>query len=312
MATSPNRIPPALRPGAVIGIVAPSGAIGERDDFERGIRILHELGFATTFPRNLWPGHGYLADTDHKRAKEFVALWNDSGVDCLMAARGGYGCLRIARHITEHGLAAGCKRLVGFSDVTLLHQLINDRCKLVSFHGPVVTSLARVKKESLKSLRRILLDPLGDWEMQADVEVLRGGGTVRGMAGGGNLSTIVSTLGTEMAPRWRHKIVFLEDTGEPAYRIDRMLTQLYLSGAFQGVAAIVLGDFAHGLGLNGASRLRHHETVWHRVMELTDESTVLWAGFPIGHGSDNHTIPLGVEITLDSGGRRLCAHPEMF
>jgi len=309
MAPSPNKVPPALRPGAVIGIAAPSGTIGKKDDFEKGIRILHEQGFATTFPRNLWPGYDYLADTDLNRTKEFMALWNDSGVDCIMAARGGYGCLRLARLITEQGLAAGCKRLVGFSDVTLLHQLLNDRRKLVSFHGPVVTSLAGLEEDSLKQLKRILLDPLADWQTQVDVEVLRGSGGVRGVSCGGNLSTIVSTLGTEMAPFWRHKIVFLEDTGEPVYRIDRMLTQLYLSGAFEGVAAIVLGDFAHGLGLDNASRLRHHEAVWYRIMELTTEETVLWGGFPIGHGNVNHTIPLGLEITLDSGRRRLSGHP---
>ncbi len=308
MEHSPNKIPPALRDSAVIGIAAPSGRIGKNEPFERGIRILHEQGFTTVFPRELWPGEEYLADTDRKRAEEFISLWNDSNIDCIMAARGGYGCLRLLGNIRHDALGGRGKRLVGFSDVTLLHQLLNTRHKLVSLHGPVVTSLAGLDRDSLMSFKHCLQDSLAGWQMHADAEVLRGSGTVRGITAGGNLSTIVSTLGTEIAPQWREKIVFLEDTGEPVYRIDRMLTQLHLSGALHGVSAIVLGDFSHGLGLDGASRHRHQEAVWQRVMDLADGDTVLWAKFPIGHGSINHTIPMGLEISLDCGSRRLQAH----
>ncbi len=307
MENSPIKIPPPLPNGAVIGIAAPSGNVRGRDGFEEGIRILHELGFATKFPRELWPGHHYLADTDSRRAEELVSLWKDNDVDCIMAARGGYGCLRILRSLRDDALGGKGKRLVGFSDVTLLHQLLNTRHNLVSLHGPVVTSLARLSRESLMSFKHCLLGALEGWQMHADVEVLRGSGVTRGMSAGGNLSTIASTLGTELAPYWRDKIVFLEDTGESAYRIDRMLTQLHLSGAFEGVAAIVLGDFVHGLDIDGVSRHRHQEAIWQRVMQLADEDTVLWSGFPIGHGSDNHTFPMGLQLTLDHGSRMLSA-----
>ena len=92
----------------------------------------------------------------------------------------------------------------------------------------------------------------------------------------------------------------MEDTNEPLYKIDRMLTQLSMAGKFKEASAVILGNFSHGLNLDTIEVIRHHETIWKRILELTDSKTVVWADYPFGHGSVNHTIPFGAEILLDS------------
>jgi muramoyltetrapeptide carboxypeptidase len=293
-------IPPPLKPGATIGIAAPAGGITCRKSFENGIRILHEFGFRTKFPRDLWPGQTYLADTDEKRIIELKTIWNDPEVDAVMAARGGFGSLRLASYLENATFTPQPKRFIGFSDITLLHSLFNSKYDLITLHGPVVTSLAGLSKDSIAAFVSALFDPLTDWQCCYQPEILRNTGLCRGISTGGNLTTIVSTLGTAFAPEWKNKVVILEDTAEPLYRIDRMLTQLRLCGKLDSVAAIILGDFSHGLGLDRIEMMRHHEAIWSRVLELTDRTTSIWAHFPIGHADNNFTIPLGLEITLDS------------
>lgn len=297
--------PTPLKNGSTIGIAAPSGGIRKSDDFAEGVRILHELGYKTKFPRQLWPGKSYLADTDSNRVAELQNLWTDVEVDAVMAARGGYGCLRLMEQIAKKQFFSQPKMFIGFSDITLLHSFFNEHHNLVTFHGPVVTSLAKHRLESIQEFNRILRLRPDSWNFQPDVEVIQDGGTVRGKTTGGNLSTIVSTLGTPYKPDWRGKIVFLEDTSEPAYRIDKMLTQLQLAGMFDGVQAIVLGDFSHGLGLDRNGLMRHHEAIWSRILELLDRKATILGNYPIGHGAINLTLPLGLEVMLDSQKKRL-------
>ena len=293
-------IPRPLERGSTIGIVAPSGVIKDKAAFTKGINILHELGYNTKFPRNLWPGQDYLSDTDHNRVSEFQSLWNDNEVDAIMAARGGYGCLRIGQEIKGDSYSTNPKIFVGYSDISLLHNLLNDHNKVVTFHGPVVTSLHRLSAESIQSFDKALRHKANTWEYSGDAEILKGAGAVKGISTGGNLSTVISTLGTPLQPDWKGKVVFLEDTAELTYRIDRMLTQLKIAGMFNDMAALILGDFSHGLSLDRIADMHHHEAIWKRAMELVNNETTVWANFPIGHGHINHTVPFGLEITLDN------------
>ena len=299
------KFPPPLRNGATIGIIAPAGGVRTTDMFTQGVRILHELGYVTKFPRQLWPGKDYLADNDSNRVAELQKIWADDEVDAVMAARGGYGCLRLMKDLQTTDFFVGPKLFIGFSDITLLHNHLNEHYGLATLHGPVVTSLAKMDRASIQEFNRVLRLPHENWNVQHSVEIIRGGGIIRGISTGGNLSTIVSTLGTPFMPDWREKIVFLEDTSEPAYRVDKMLTQLHLAGMLAGVQAIILGDFSHGLGLDRYGRMRHHETIWNRVKELVEKNVTIWGNFPIGHGPNNFTLPLGLEITVESQKKRL-------
>ncbi len=292
---------PPLKPGDTIGIAAPAGQISDHARFESGLKILHEMGFHVKYPRNLWPGAGYLSDTDTNRTEEFNRLWIDTEVQAILALRGGYGCLRILNEIDLKHIQRNPKLFIGFSDLTLIHQHINSRAGLVTLHGPVLTSLTDCTRQALE---RFFYCLKGNWNhhiQSKEIEILRGGDDVTGTLTGGNLSTLLTTLGTPFEFDWKGKVVVLEDTNEPLYRIDRMLTQLYYCGKFEGVAAILLGDFSHSHHTDTIDKIRHHESIWRRVLEVTaQQATTVWGNFPSGHCPENITLPMGAQSLVDS------------
>ena len=301
-----QHIPAPLKSGAVIGIIAPAGQIRDQKGFDTGIRLLAEMGFEPRFPRELWPGTGYLADTDANRAEEFNKMWADPEVAALLALRGGYGCLRMAMMIDLTPVRNQPKILIGFSDITVLHNHLCQQTGLISLHGPTLSTLATSSKDSLARFHQCLT---GNWRttlQMKGIEILRGAEEATGRLIGGNLSTLLTLLGTPFEPEFAGRILFLEDVGEPLYRIDRMLTQLWLAGKLQRIAGIILGDFSLDNGRESTEKIRHHETIWNRVLQLTSDTQIpVWGGFPVGHGPANMTLPHGAEAVMDSRNGRL-------
>ncbi len=301
-----QQTPAPLKTGDIIGIIAPAGQLRDQDGFRTGIKLLAEMGFEPRFPRELWPGTGYLADTDARRAEEFNKMWADPEVSALLTLRGGYGSLRMAGMIDLEQVRRQPKFLIGFSDITVLHNYLCRKTGLVSLHGPTLSTLAQSDKDTLERFHQCLT---GSWRttlQMKGVEVLRGEAETRGRLIGGNLSTLLSLLGTPFEPEFAGAILFLEDVGEPLYRIDRMLTQLWLAGKLQKLAGIILGDFSLGRDMDTNEKNRHHETIWNRVLQLTSDTQIpAWGGFPIGHGSANMTLPHGAQAVMDSGNRSL-------
>lgn len=289
-----------LGPGSTIGIVAPSGALRDKERFEKGVKILHELGFTTKFPRNLWDSKNYLAASDSKRAQEFNEMWKDPEVDAVMALRGGFGSLRMVESISLQTIKNIQKHLIGFSDISLVNNYLTECAQVVTVHGPVVTSLPTLDRESVIDFKNFLYSDIKNWEFKNKIEILRGEGSISGISAGGNLTTLISVIGTPFDFTWKDKIIFLEDTAEPLYKIDRMLTQLKYCGKLDEPAAYILGDFSHGLNLDRIGILRHHEGIWKRLLELTENSITVWADFPIGHGKINHSVPIGARLMLDN------------
>ena len=306
MSTRKRILPPGLARGDVLGIVAPAGQVADRERFARGVAILSEMGFEPRFPRELWPGPGYLADSDHNRARELHEMFADTEVKAVMAARGGYGCLRLLEHVDHVVLEQHPKPLVGFSDITALLNHANRQASLLCFHGPVVTSLGDCTNEALERFYTCLT---GNWRSSIapkKLEVLRGEGQVTGTLAGGNLATLVSLLATPFDYDWRDSIVILEDIGEPLYRLDRLLTQLALSGRLGQASGIILGDFTFDSGQDFLDKVRYTEYVWRRVLELTAASGCpVWGNFPAGHCADNLTLPIGARAVMDSSQGRL-------
>ncbi|MBU0943019.1 MAG: LD-carboxypeptidase [Proteobacteria bacterium] len=294
-------LPPSLQPGECIGIIAPGGQIRNLPPLEQGISILQEMGFEVRLPRRLWPGTGYLADTDRNRALEFHKMWADPEISVILALRGGFGCLRLLHLLDRRVLRQHAKLLIGFSDITILHQALYQTTQMISLHGPMLTTLSSSSRESVERLYACLR---GNWKFPVHssmIEVLRGGHPARGTLLGGNLSSLMSLLATPWERDWTDAILFLEDVGEPLYRIDRMLTQLAHCGKLSQVRGIILGDFSLTRDQDHLERLRFHEQIWKRVLELTESTGIpVWGDFPVGHGRDNHTLPHGAEAVMDS------------
>ena len=292
-------LPPRLRRGDTIGLVCPAGPVREVARLQAGIRLIVDQGFAVKLSGPVEPREGYLADTDEQRAAHLHRLWADEEVRAILAVRGGYGCLRLAGLLDWELLARTPKWLIGFSDVTLLLNTLFHRCGLVSVHGPVATSLAKSDARSQASLFTLLTGTVEERIRPRGVEVLRGG-TGRGVLVGGNLTTLVHSLGTPWDHSWDGCLLLLEDTNEPLYRLDRMLTQLALAGRFERLAGLILGDFDLA-GTDSLAGLRLREAVWARVLELVGPGFPVWAEFPSGHRTANLALPMGMEAVMDEG-----------
>lgn len=293
-------IPPALKRGDTIGIIAPASQQHGTDKMESGLTVLWDMGYEPVFPRELWPGTGYLADTDDNRAKELVRLWHDDSIKAILALRGGYGCLRILNQVDPVIMRRQPKWLIGFSDLSVLHAHIQQKTGLCSLHGPSLTTLDNVSRPSLERFFGCLA---GKWTVPIRdnrIEILQGEDNGKGVLLGGNLASLLTLIGTPYEPDWKGAILFLEETAEPLYRIDRMLTQLALAGKLNGIRGLILGDFTADENMDQVERLRLHEYVWQRVLDLLpDRSIPVWGGFPIGHGKDNMTLVHGMAATMD-------------
>lgn len=290
--TAEHRFPPPLAPGDTIGIFAPAGPVADPRQCEAGLRLLHQAGFQLRHaPDLLQRRDGYLAGDDAARAAELLALWRDPEVKGLVALRGGYGCLRLLDRLDWELIRRQPKQIIGFSDLTVLHAAILRKSEQITLHGPMVATLGLGDGESVEHFFLALTGRLPPRLVPKGLEILRPG-QARGRLAGGNLACLSHLLGTPYEPLWDNAILLLEDTGEAAYRLDRMLTHLALAGRLARVAAVILGDLGD---------CENQEEIWQRLLELTaDRPIPLWAGFPSGHGRRNLTLPLGCAAELDS------------
>ena len=300
------RSPLPLKKGDTIGIIAPAGQLSDKNRLHKGISVLREMGFSVVFPRDLWPGKEYLADHDENRASEFNRLLGDPEMGALIALRGGYGCLRMLDKIDLALVATHPKMIIGFSDITILLNYLYQKTGLISLHGPVITSLGDA---SPPALERFFLSVTGRWDepvVVKNIEILRNGPTLTAPLVGGNLASLTSLLGTPYDFSWDDTIVFLEDINEPAYRVDRMLTQLFLAGKFNRLAGLVVGDFSGLYPGNSTQQIGYLETLWKRILELCRKGDFpIWGNFPSGHSQHNLTLPLGAMAQMQSGKSRI-------
>jgi muramoyltetrapeptide carboxypeptidase len=287
-----NRIvrPKRLKSGDTIGIVAPAGPF-ERERFYEGIAAIQAMGFAVRVDERIFSRRGYLAGADMERASQFNAMVADEQVQAVMCARGGYGSLRMLDALDYAAIAAAAKPFIGFSDITALHRAILLRSALVTFHGPMVTTLARSDDATRLSLLKALTEPVAPPVDLSGARVLIPG-IAQGVLTGGNLATLCHLTGTAVGKDFEGQVVLLEDIGEAPYRIDRMLTQMKMAGLFDGVAGFVLGSFEDCGPADEIDAL---------VAEVFDGWDVpIVSGAPIGHGPGNWTVPLGIVVRMDT------------
>jgi muramoyltetrapeptide carboxypeptidase len=292
--------PYALKAGDTVAVVAPAAAI-ERAHLERGVNVLSSMGYRVKVSERALARSGILAGDDADRASELQECFADPSVKAIFCARGGYGCGRLLPLLDFKAIARTPKIFVGFSDETFLLNALVDLSGMVSFHGPMVAmDFARgLSQRALDHLQALLCGKLDGFELEAREAMHTG--TAEGEVIGGCLSVLVATIGTPYQPNFDGRILFLEDTGEKAYRIDRMLVQLRQSGALGKVAGIVFGAIRAIDGNEQETQL---------IARFAAEQTaglgcpVLW-GVEAGHGTENFTIPFGVAARIDSAARRI-------
>lgn len=290
--------PSALQPGDMVGIVAPAGAF-DHMKLHRGISVLEQMGFRVFTPKGLFEKEDYLAGSDEHRAHLLNELFQEPSIKAVICARGGFGSIRILSLLDYETIRESRKIFVGFSDITALLSFFEKRCGLISFHGPMITSLADADKESMDAMYRALTS-----NRKLTIKPAKGltlkPGISAGTVTGGNLATLCHLVGTPFEPDLTGHILVLEDIGEPHYKIDRMLIQMKLAGCFNKLAGLALGSFENCGTLEGVYRI---------VERIFKEFTFpVLAGFEIGHGKTNITFPVGLKATLDADNHMLIYH----
>lgn len=286
----PILIPPRLRPGDRIGIISPAGPVAA-SDLKPGLDLLASRGFRIREAPHLYDRNGYLAGKDEDRLSDLHAMFCDEEIAAIFCARGGYGSLRLLDQIDYDLIRTHPKILMGYSDITALLCAIHTRTGLVTFHGPMVRGMSTVSGDSLLAFLGVLMtdEPLRLTPPAASCGLP---GEAEGPLVGGNLSLLCHLVGTPYLPSLEGAILFVEDKGEPLYRIDRMVTHLSLAGSLEGVAGLIVGDFIDCGDPREIDRI---------FMEVASRLRIpMITRFPIGHGPGNFTLPLGMPARLDT------------
>jgi len=278
--------------------VAPSSAF-DPDAFARGLEVLSgRLGLSPRVRPDVTARRAYLAGDDARRLEEWREAVADPDARAIFVARGGYGAMRILPGIDPAPLLERPKLLVGFSDDTVIHAVLN-RAGLATVHGPVVTQLGRAPEDALVHLEALLSGTAprpGAWEVPAPGAGLVAARSLRagrasGPLLGGTLTLLAHLQGTPFAPRLDGAILFIEDVGEKPYRIDRYLQQLSLAGALDRLAGIAVGQLT---GCDDGGVLAA-DVVREVALALGVPAI---EGVPAGHEDANFALPLGARATL--------------
>lgn len=295
----PNR----LKKGDTVGVIAPASP-PNLENLKRGIQFLNEIGLNVKIGKSVTKMNGYLAGTDQERLDDLHEMFLDQEVKAIICACGGYGSGRIAAHIEVEIVRDNPKIFWGYSDMTFLHTALRQETGLVTFHGPMLAS--DIGKEDIHPLSKEgflqLFHPtvLSYSEKISPLAVLIDG-TATGPLVGGNLSLLVSTLGTKFEMETKDKLLFIEDINEEPRAVDRMLNQLYMAGKLGSASGILIGDFHDCLPKRELSLTL--DTVIDHYVNLASKPAL--KGLQIGHCNPHIAIPFGVQATLNTDEKRL-------
>lgn len=285
--------PRALRPGARVALIAPAGPVTP-ERIERSAERCRSLGLEPMLFPSARARHRYLAGTDEERLADLQSAFDAPEVDCVWALRGGYGSMRILHKLSLERQRSDPIPFIGFSDNTTMH-VLHAALGVVSFHGPHPGG--DFPPETEEAFRRVLWDdaPAGAPPTRPGDPTPRGlvPGRVEAPLVGGNLTLIAALCGTRHALDARGRVLFLEEVGEAAYRVDRMLTQLEQAGVLDGVRGLAFGRFTD------APDGEEHPVadVLAEVAERLGVPAVL--DLPFGHVEHNWTLPVGGRAALD-------------
>jgi muramoyltetrapeptide carboxypeptidase len=305
--TGRGRRPQRLRPGDTVGLVEPAGFTDDAFDLELVKENIRAMGLVPKAAPHLAARYGYLAGKDTDRAADVNAMFADDKVRAVFAVRGGWGSARILPYLDFETIRANPKLLIGFSDITALHLAIAAKAGFTTIHGPNAASgWGKLSWESLRTLAFEAGTPLYRTpEGTEDRLVQRAGrtrtfhpGKAAGPLLGGNLTVLTALMGTPYVPDFTGAILFLEDTDEAEYRIDRMLTQLALAGVLKRVAGVVFGQCTN-------CRSSTPSYGGFTLSEILDQhlgklGVPAFQGAQIGHVANQFSMPMGVRAEIDA------------
>jgi muramoyltetrapeptide carboxypeptidase len=302
-----GRRAPRLRPGDTVGLIEPAGFTEDRFDFAQVAATIRAMGLVPKPAPHVLKRYGYLAGTDKDRAADINAMWADDSVRAVFAVRGGWGCARLLPYLDWDMIRAHPKLLVGMSDITALHLAFAAKDAGPTIHGP--NASASWTALSWDSFRRLAFlgetptwrSPAAAGDRLAPLDPIRTfrPGRASGRLLGGNLTVLAALAGTPYLPDFTGAVLFLEDTGEAEYRIDRMLTQLGLAGVLGKLAGVVFGQCTRCTG--GEANYSGFT-----LSEVLDQhfaplGVPAFQGALIGHVASQFSMPVGLRAEIDAG-----------
>jgi len=298
--------PPRLAIGDTIGIAAPASPPDQPEIIDEAIGRFIAQGFKVKPGNNLRKRDGYLAGSDEERAADINALFADPEVRGIFALRGGYGSCRILPLLDYAVIRANPKPFVGYSDVTAMHLAILVKGGWMTFNGS--TASGPFQPGNIAACRRTLME--SSEAAQAQIlfsrDEVNGAslktvvpGRAKGQLLGGNMTCLLRLIGTPYALSFRNAILFLEDTGEKAYRVDGMFTHLRLAGILSQIRGLILGQFDHADAEEQARITACLQSEAKRI------GVPCVSGAPIGHFPEQIIVPQGAQAELDAGEGKL-------
>ena len=288
--------PAYLKAGDTVAIVAPSGILKNRnEEINRAQKLLESWGLNVTIGKHVFEQAGHFAGTDVQRTEDLQKAINDPSVKAIWSARGGYGTVRVLDNLDYSSLNRHPKWLIGYSDITALHNDLHN-AGFESIHALMCTSLTEDLseiEESVTSFKKAIFGEGLTYEISGSKYNKPGNTT--GQLVGGNLTLLHTMLGSRTSINTDGKIIFIEEIGEYAYHIDRMLISMKRAGYFENCKGIIVGDI---------SKVRRNTTPWGKPVKqlildvFEDYDFPILFDFPAGHEKDNRALILGRTINL--------------
>lgn len=302
-------IPPYLKAGDTIGITSPASYIS-LEEIQSSINVMESWGYKVKIGKSVGQKDFTLGGTDAARLNDFQSMLNDPSVQAIMCARGGYGVVRIIDQIDFRSFKRNPKWIIGFSDITLLHTHINSKYAIASLHSKMCNSFPSewtnanpMQIETILSIRQTLSgEPV---KYTSPESAANRYGKAEGILVGGNLSLIETAAGTKSDLKTAGKILFLEDTKEQLYSIDRMLWNLKRTGKLDRLKGLIIGGFQVKEDTPGNE---FGKSVYELVNEKVKEFTYpVCFDFPVGHQVNNYALKCGAPhiFTVDQTGGSL-------
>ncbi len=298
---------------STFGVVSPA-YFPKTERLRTGIEYLQQRGFKIKEGRYLCEPYGYFAGTDEERLADLHAMYRDHEVDIIMCTRGGWGSLRLVDQLNYDLIRENPKPLIGYSDITTLQLAIWARVGIPSFSGPMLAvelgkGIAPFTEQHFWG--QLLNSGSGyEFNFSTTKTTIFKPGQAAGRLLGGCLALVTTLLGTPYSPDYHGAILFLEDTGEKPYRIDRYLAHLQQAGVFTQINGLILGEFLDCNPDPGEISFTLFEIFEHYFGKV-DYPVLL--DFPYGHGEHIFTMPLGVIANLDTSTTKLSLeNPFMF
>ena len=295
------KIPPYLKKGDTIGLVCPSGTLPAKKA-ATCMRTLESWGYKVKIGKTLGTQHHYFSATDEARAADLQEMLDDQNVQAVLCGRGGYGMSRIIDLLDFKNFKKHPKWVIGFSDITLLHNHCTQVLKTASLHAPMAGAFnnGQSDNEWVLSLKHALQGKKANYK--AAPHALNRTGTATGKLVGGNLTLVAHAVGSVSGLQTKNAILFLEDIGEYKYNIDRMMIQLKRADMLTNLAGLVVGGFTQTKDSDPAFGASVYEIIQSAVAEY---SYPVCYDFPVSHDKENYAIKHGADYTLQVTAKKV-------